>query len=245
VYHQKCRICDLHIKAASYTREGQRLRFCQRCGRAHSLDAFEGARRSCRAQLAKHNARCAAQRPSERLVWHGLRAAGVRSLLQLLGKLGGCRASVTSVLRCPLVCLIRRRRNQAAPAAAVGAPASQPPLEMAAAAFTGVPCSPPPYQGIALGIPVGFQQAPAALPAASLPATSAAVSLRLKRTSSVLQNVHLPAGTISADNALLGLLAAALWLAETHCWATALPSGLACMDGGQGGQHSKHAQSPT
>ena len=56
-YHQKCRICDVHIKAPSFVRAGLVQRFCQRCGRCHELDAFEGTRRSCRAQLAKHNAR--------------------------------------------------------------------------------------------------------------------------------------------------------------------------------------------
>ncbi len=56
-YHQKCRICDVHIKAPSFLRAGLLQRFCQRCGRCHELGAFEGTRRSCRAQLAKHNAR--------------------------------------------------------------------------------------------------------------------------------------------------------------------------------------------
>ena len=32
-------------------------RFCQRCGRCHELSAFDGDRRSCREQLARHNAR--------------------------------------------------------------------------------------------------------------------------------------------------------------------------------------------
>ncbi|EIE24648.1 hypothetical protein COCSUDRAFT_65460 [Coccomyxa subellipsoidea C-169] len=56
-YHQKCRICDIHIKAPSFMRAGLKQRFCQRCGRCHELDAFEGSKRSCIAQLAKHNAR--------------------------------------------------------------------------------------------------------------------------------------------------------------------------------------------
>ncbi len=56
-YHQKCRICDIHIKAPVFLRAGIQQRFCQRCGRCHALDAFEGTKRSCRAQLAKHNAR--------------------------------------------------------------------------------------------------------------------------------------------------------------------------------------------
>lgn len=38
-------------------REGKLQRFCQRCGRCHELHAFDKDRRSCRAQLAKHNAR--------------------------------------------------------------------------------------------------------------------------------------------------------------------------------------------
>ena len=58
-YHQKCRVCDVHIKAPSFLRAGLLQRFCQRCGRCHELGAFEGTRRSCRAQLAKHNARSA------------------------------------------------------------------------------------------------------------------------------------------------------------------------------------------
>ncbi|KAK9830956.1 hypothetical protein WJX81_002698 [Elliptochloris bilobata] len=56
-YHQKCRICEVHLKAPSLERMGLLQRFCQRCGRCHELGAFEAARRSCREQLAKHNAR--------------------------------------------------------------------------------------------------------------------------------------------------------------------------------------------
>ena len=63
-YHQKCRVCDLHIKAPSFARAGLLQRFCQRCGRCHELGAFEGTRRSCRAQLAKHNARWGQLAPS-------------------------------------------------------------------------------------------------------------------------------------------------------------------------------------
>ena len=63
-YHQKCRVCDLHIKAPSFVRAGLLQRFCQRCGRCHELGAFEGTRRSCRAQLAKHNARWGPYAPS-------------------------------------------------------------------------------------------------------------------------------------------------------------------------------------
>ncbi|KAK9814218.1 hypothetical protein WJX72_002446 [[Myrmecia] bisecta] len=40
-----------------FTRSGAEMRFCQQCGRAHELSAFEGRKHSCRDQLAKHNAR--------------------------------------------------------------------------------------------------------------------------------------------------------------------------------------------
>lgn len=51
------RICDFHIKADAFTRSGEQLRFCQKCGHAHPLAAFDGTKHSCRAQLEKHNAR--------------------------------------------------------------------------------------------------------------------------------------------------------------------------------------------
>lgn len=38
-------------------RAGIVQRFCQQCGRCHPLDAFQGQKRSCIEQLAKHNAR--------------------------------------------------------------------------------------------------------------------------------------------------------------------------------------------
>lgn len=56
-YHKRNRICDLHIKANSYMMDGKELRFCQRCGHGHPLEEFDGEKHSCRAQLAKHNAR--------------------------------------------------------------------------------------------------------------------------------------------------------------------------------------------
>ena len=48
---------QVHLKAALFLREGQEMRFCQRCGRSHTLSEFNPGRHSCRAQLAKHNAR--------------------------------------------------------------------------------------------------------------------------------------------------------------------------------------------
>ncbi|KAK9842848.1 hypothetical protein WJX74_003337 [Apatococcus lobatus] len=57
VYHQRCRICEEHLKADDFMRCGRPKRFCQQCGRSHELTAFDPKRRSCRDQLAKHAAR--------------------------------------------------------------------------------------------------------------------------------------------------------------------------------------------
>jgi hypothetical protein len=55
-YNQRNRICDVHIKT-DFSRDGASFRFCQRCGTPHALAEFDGDKRSCRAQLDKHNAR--------------------------------------------------------------------------------------------------------------------------------------------------------------------------------------------
>lgn len=56
-YHVRNKICDIHIKADDFSRDGVQLRFCQKCGNAHPLAEFDGTKHSCRAQLEKHNAR--------------------------------------------------------------------------------------------------------------------------------------------------------------------------------------------
>lgn len=56
-YHQRYRICEVHIKLPQVMKEGKLQRFCQQCGRFHDLNAFDGNRKSCREQLSKHNAR--------------------------------------------------------------------------------------------------------------------------------------------------------------------------------------------
>ncbi|KAK9862486.1 hypothetical protein WJX84_012180 [Apatococcus fuscideae] len=56
-YHQRCRICEEHLKADDFLRNNRPKRFCQQCGRSHELTAFDPKRRSCRVQLAKHAAR--------------------------------------------------------------------------------------------------------------------------------------------------------------------------------------------
>ncbi|GIL59960.1 hypothetical protein Vafri_14603 [Volvox africanus] len=56
-YHQRFRICDFHLKAEHVVRDGVLQRFCQQCGRFHTLSEFDGTKRSCRARLLRHNAR--------------------------------------------------------------------------------------------------------------------------------------------------------------------------------------------
>jgi len=56
-YHQRYRVCETHIRLPAIVKDGRLQRFCQQCGRFHPLVAFDGARKSCREQLNKHNAR--------------------------------------------------------------------------------------------------------------------------------------------------------------------------------------------
>jgi len=57
-YHQRYRICDDHLKVGSLLMgDGKTHRFCQQCGRFQLLQEFDGEKRSCRARLARHNAR--------------------------------------------------------------------------------------------------------------------------------------------------------------------------------------------
>ncbi|KAF8073156.1 SPL3 [Scenedesmus sp. PABB004] len=56
-YHLRYKICEYHLKVSSIIRDGKQQRFCQQCGRFHLLSDFDGAKRSCRARLQRHNAR--------------------------------------------------------------------------------------------------------------------------------------------------------------------------------------------
>lgn len=56
-YHQRYRICETHLKASTVEREGEEQRFCQQCGRFHSLLEFDSDKRSCRSRLERHNLR--------------------------------------------------------------------------------------------------------------------------------------------------------------------------------------------
>ncbi|GAX76145.1 hypothetical protein CEUSTIGMA_g3589.t1 [Chlamydomonas eustigma] len=64
-YHLRYKICEYHLKAPSVLKDGQNQRFCQQCGRFHTLDAFDGNRRSCRNMLQRHNARRAKKSPAD------------------------------------------------------------------------------------------------------------------------------------------------------------------------------------
>ena len=57
-YYQRYKVCEAHSKQSVVIfPDGEAQRFCQRCGHFHSLDAFEGSRRSCQAKLEEHNRR--------------------------------------------------------------------------------------------------------------------------------------------------------------------------------------------
>lgn len=56
-YHRRYRICPEHLKMSHVTLEGTDCRFCQLCGKFQPLCDFDGAKRSCRAKLARHNER--------------------------------------------------------------------------------------------------------------------------------------------------------------------------------------------
>jgi len=56
-YHNRYRICKMHMTKESIERNGRLERFCQQCGRFHPLEEFEGSKRSCKVRLEKHNQR--------------------------------------------------------------------------------------------------------------------------------------------------------------------------------------------
>ncbi|WIA28356.1 hypothetical protein OEZ86_010903 [Tetradesmus obliquus] len=62
VYCRRFHVCHAHATAGSVLLQGQQSRFCQRCGKFHDLDAFDGSKRNCRAGLAQHNSSRRARR---------------------------------------------------------------------------------------------------------------------------------------------------------------------------------------
>lgn len=56
-YNRRLKVCAAHLKAQSVGLEAGTSRFCQQCSRFHTVDAFDGTRRSCRDRLKTHNQR--------------------------------------------------------------------------------------------------------------------------------------------------------------------------------------------
>ena len=57
-YYHRYNICKEHAFAWSVTFHGRgAYRWCQQCGHFQALDEFDAGRRTCRVQLARHNAR--------------------------------------------------------------------------------------------------------------------------------------------------------------------------------------------
>lgn len=56
-YYKRYKICPYHMEANFLLVEGQKIRFCQQCGRFQLLSEFDGEKRSCRKRLARHNRR--------------------------------------------------------------------------------------------------------------------------------------------------------------------------------------------
>lgn len=56
-YNRRLKVCSEHLKANSVTLHVGESRFCQQCSRFHTVDAFDGSRRSCRDRLKTHNQR--------------------------------------------------------------------------------------------------------------------------------------------------------------------------------------------
>ncbi len=54
---QRCRLCADHLIASELHLDGSLERFCQKCGKTHPLEEFEGLKRSCRVGLQRHNLR--------------------------------------------------------------------------------------------------------------------------------------------------------------------------------------------
>lgn len=56
-YYKRYKICPEHMEMEFLVVDGHKIRFCQQCGRFQPLDDFDGAKKSCRERLAKHNGR--------------------------------------------------------------------------------------------------------------------------------------------------------------------------------------------
>ncbi|KAL4420832.1 hypothetical protein ABPG75_010488 [Micractinium tetrahymenae] len=74
-YYRRYRVCRGHCTSPSVQLGGTQQRFCQQCARFQGISEFDGARRSCRAALARH--RTKRHSSGRRRSKSGLRAAAV------------------------------------------------------------------------------------------------------------------------------------------------------------------------
>ena len=65
-YRKRYRLCKSCMGQASILIDGKEMRFCQQCSNLHPVEAFEGAKRSCRSKLVKHKLRGRAYRSRKR-----------------------------------------------------------------------------------------------------------------------------------------------------------------------------------
>lgn len=56
-YNRRLKVCAEHLKAQAVQLHVGASRFCQQCSRFHTVEAFDGSRRSCRDRLKTHNQR--------------------------------------------------------------------------------------------------------------------------------------------------------------------------------------------
>lgn len=54
----RVKLCPEHQRALSVECEGRLMRFCQQCTRLHTMDRYDGDKRSCRERLERHKRRC-------------------------------------------------------------------------------------------------------------------------------------------------------------------------------------------
>ncbi|KAG2502224.1 hypothetical protein HYH03_000710 [Edaphochlamys debaryana] len=56
-YYKRYGVCEPHLRSLELLVDGRLQRFCQQCGKFQELAEFDDAKRSCRAQLARHSER--------------------------------------------------------------------------------------------------------------------------------------------------------------------------------------------
>ena len=57
VYNIRNKVCNTHLAMTEIPMDGVTMRFCRQCARFEDIEEFDGAKRSCRTRLEKHNER--------------------------------------------------------------------------------------------------------------------------------------------------------------------------------------------